>query len=283
MNAAASPIRLLLADVDGTLVTDDKVLTERSVEAVHRLDGAGVLLAVTSGRPPRGMQMLIEPLALSTPIAAFNGGIVVEPDMSVIDQKVIPGALVGPIVALIESSGLDVWMYRGPDWYVRDLDAPHVAREAFTVQFQPTLVESFDGITEGVAKVVGVGDDHDLVASVAAAAHDRFGDHVSAARSQPYYADITHPDANKGEVVKFLSTRYGIGLEEIATIGDQANDVLMFAHSGLSIAMGQSDREVQRAARRVTDSNQEEGFAKAVERFILPESSRRVPTDPGLR
>jgi Cof subfamily protein (haloacid dehalogenase superfamily) len=228
------------------------------------------------------MQMLIEPLALSTPIAAFNGGIVVEPDMSVIDQKVIPGALVGPVVALIDSSGLDVWMYRGPDWYVRDLDAPHVAREAFTVQFQPTLVESFDGITEGVAKVVGVGDDHDLVASEAAAAHDRFGDHVSAARSQPYYADITHPDANKGEVVKFLATRYGIATEEIATIGDQANDVLMFAHSGLSIAMGQSDREVQRAARRVTDSNQEEGFAKAVERFILPESGRSVPTDLGL-
>jgi Cof subfamily protein (haloacid dehalogenase superfamily) len=282
MNAAASPIRLLLADVDGTLVTDDKVLTERSVEAVHRLNGAGVLLAVTSGRPPRGMQMLIEPLALSTPIAAFNGGIVVEPDMSVIDQKVIPGALVGPIVALIDSSGLDVWMYRGPDWYVRDLDAPHVAREAFTVQFEPTLVDSFDDITDDVAKVVGVSDDHDLVASVAAAAHDRFGDHVSAARSQPYYADITHPDANKGEVVKFLATRYGIATAEIATIGDQANDVLMFAHSGLSIAMGQSDRQVQRAARRVTDSNQEEGFAKAVERFILPESSGSVSTSPGV-
>ena len=282
MNAAPSPIRLLLADVDGTLVTDDKVLTERSIEAVHRLHAAGVLLAVTSGRPPRGMQMLIEPLALSTPIAAFNGGIVVEPDMSVIDQKVIPGTLVGPIVALIDSSGLDVWMYRGPDWYVRDLDAPHVAREAFTVQFKPTLVDSFDGITEDVAKVVGVGDDHDLVASVAGAAHDRFGDHVSAARSQPYYADITHPDANKGEVVKFLSTRYGIAPQEVATIGDQANDVLMFAHSGLSIAMGQSDREVQRAARRVTDSNQEEGFAKAIERFILPESGGSVSTDPGL-
>ena len=282
MNPTISPIRLLLADVDGTLVTDDKVLTERSIEAVHRLHAAGVLLAVTSGRPPRGMQMLIEPLALSTPIAAFNGGIVVEPDMSVIDQKVIPGTLVGPIVALIDSSGLDVWMYRGPDWYVRDLDAPHVAREAFTVQFKPTLVDSFDGITEDVAKVVGVGDDHDLVASVAGAAHDRFGDHVSAARSQPYYADITHPDANKGEVVKFLATRYGIATEEIATIGDQANDVLMFAHSGLSIAMGQSDREVQRAARRVTDSNQEEGFAKAVERFILPERGGSVSTGPAL-
>jgi Cof subfamily protein (haloacid dehalogenase superfamily) len=263
-------VRLLLADVDGTLVTNDKVLTERSVEAVHDLHDAGILFAITSGRPPRGMEMLIAPLALTTPISAFNGGLTVEPDMSVLDQKVVPRELVPSIVALLDSSGLDVWIYRGPDWYIRNVDAPHVAREAFTVQFKPTVVDNIDGITEDVAKIVGVSDDYDLVASVAASAHDKFGDHVSAARSQPYYLDVTHPDANKGAVVKFLSSRYGLAPEEIATIGDQANDVLMFSHSGLSIAMGQSDREVQRAARRVTTSNEDEGFANAVDRFVLP-------------
>jgi Cof subfamily protein (haloacid dehalogenase superfamily) len=265
----ASPIRLLLADVDGTLVTNDKELTARAVEAVQQLDDAGILFAVTSGRPPRGMAMLVGPLAIKTPLAAFNGGLVVEPDMSVIDQKVIPDELVQPIVAMLESSGLDVWIYQGAEWYVRDVEAPHVAREAFTVQFEPTVLESYEGISERVAKIVGVSDDHDLVAAVAAAAHDKFGDHVSAARSQPYYVDVTHPEANKGGVVKYLSERYGISPEEIATIGDMPNDVLMFAHSGLSIAMGQSDREVHRAARRITTSNEEEGFANAVERFIL--------------
>jgi Cof subfamily protein (haloacid dehalogenase superfamily) len=268
-----SPVRLLLADVDGTLVTGDKVLTDRSIEAVGRLGEAGILFAVTSGRPPRGMEMLVGPLDLETPLAAFNGGLVVKPDMSVIDQKVIPEQLVAPIVALIESSGLDVWIYLGAQWYVRNLDTPHVAREAFTVQFDPTVVDSYDGMTDSVAKIVGVSDDHELVASVTTAAHDEFGDHVSAARSQPYYLDLTHPEANKGGVIKFLSARYGIGTEEIATIGDMPNDVLMFAHSGLSIAMGQSGREVHRAARRVTTSNEEDGFANAVERFILKERS----------
>jgi Cof subfamily protein (haloacid dehalogenase superfamily) len=263
------PIRLLLADVDGTLVTKEKVLTERSVQAVRELREAGILFALTSGRPPRGMQMLVEPLALDTPIAAFNGGIVVDPDMSVIDQKAIPGELVAPIVSLLESSGLDAWIYRGADWYVRDPEGPHVARETFTVRFDPTVLDSYDGVTDAVAKIVGVSDDHDLVASVTATAHDRFGDQVSAARSQPYYLDVTHPQANKGAVVRFLSERYGISPEEIATIGDMPNDVLMFAHSGLSIAMGQSSPEVQRAARRVTTSNEDEGFAAAVERFVL--------------
>ena len=277
-SARREPVRLLLADVDGTLVTKDKVLTERSIEAVRELRDAEILFALTSGRPPRGMQMLIEPLSLSTPISAFNGGLVTEPDMTVLEQKVIPDELVPAIIAMLESAGLDVWIYSGAEWLVRDLQAPHIARESFTVQFDPTLVESFDGHTEDVAKLVGVSDDHDLVASVARAAHDEFGDHVSAARSQPYYLDVTHPGANKGGVVKFLSARYDVPEEQIATIGDMPNDVLMFARSGLSIAMGQSDREVQRAARRVTGSNEEDGFANAVERFILRVNDRATLT-----
>ena len=78
-------IRLLLADVDGTLVTPDKQLTDRAIEAVHQLRRADILFAVTSGRPPRGMEMLFDPLDLSTPIAAFNGGLVIERDLSVVE------------------------------------------------------------------------------------------------------------------------------------------------------------------------------------------------------
>jgi hydroxymethylpyrimidine pyrophosphatase-like HAD family hydrolase len=70
-------------------------------------------------------------------------------------------------------------------------------------------------------------------------------------------------------VVDYLSEQFDISPQEIATIGDMPNDVLMFAHCGLSIAMGNAGHEVQRAARRVTTSNQDEGFANAVERFIL--------------
>jgi Cof subfamily protein (haloacid dehalogenase superfamily) len=266
---SSTRIRLLLSDVDGTLVKMDKTLTDRSIAAVHALDEAGIGFAVTSGRPPRGMSMLVEPLRLRTPLAAFNGGLVVDPEMDVVEEKVVRDDLVAPVIELLQSLELSVWVYQGADWLVRDLDGPHVAREAHTVQFSPTLVESFAGVESGVAKIVGVSDDHDTVASAAVTVREQFTDHVSAARSQPYYLDVTHPEANKGGVVKFLSKRYEIPTEEIATIGDMPNDVLMFAHSGLSIAMGNADREVQRAARRVTTSNDEDGFANAVERFIL--------------
>jgi Cof subfamily protein (haloacid dehalogenase superfamily) len=267
---SGSPIRLLLADVDGTLVTQEKVLTDQAVEAVHRLRDAGILFAITSGRPPRGMEMLIEPLGLETPIAAFNGGLIVNPDMTVIERRVLSETLVLPLAELMGSFGLSVWLYRGTNWYVPDLNGPHVAREAWTVKFQPTLMSGFEGRTDDVAKMVGISDDYDAVSRASAAAHDRFGEHVTAAPSQPYYLDITHPRANKGEVAKYMAERYSLSVEEIATIGDQPNDVLMFAHSGLSIAMGNANQQVQRSARRVTDTNENNGFAAAVLRFVLP-------------
>ena len=262
-------IRLVLSDVDGTLVTKEKELAPSSVAAVGRLHEAGILFAVTSGRPPRGMSMLVEPLALTTPIAAFNGGLLASPELEVLEEHTIPDRLVPSAIELLTSFGLSVWVYRENDWLILDPKGPHVEREAHTVRFEPLVVDSFDGRTTEIAKIVGVSDDHDVVAAAAERANDELGDDVSASRSQPYYVDVTHPQANKGAVVRYLARRYDLPPEEIATIGDMPNDVLMFAHSGLSIAMGNADREVQRAARRVTTSNDDDGFANAVERFVL--------------
>ena len=269
----APRVRLLLADVDGTLVTPEKALTERTVAAVRKLRAEGVLFAVTSGRPPRGMAMLIEPLELELPLAAFNGGLLVDRHLVVLEQHEIAQHSVLPIVELLESHALDAWLYRGADWYVRRSSAPHVDREARTVAFTPTLVDSYDQLTDRVAKLVGVSDDPHAIAAATSAVQDRFGDHLSVASSQPYYLDVTHPKANKGAVLLDLSARYAIKPEEIATIGDGANDVLMFAKSGLSIAMGNAGSDVKRAASFVTTSDAEEGFANAVERFILPRAA----------
>ena len=265
----STPIRLMLADVDGTLVTQQKTLTDPAIEAVHRLHAAGILFAITSGRPPRGMGMLVKPLDLRSPLAAFNGGLFVNPDLTVIEQRTIPDDLVVPIAKLMATLGLSVWVYRGADWYVPDPNGPHVDRESWTVKFQPKVMTNIEDLTSHVVKIVGVSDDHDAVSKASLAAHDRFGDHVTAPTSQPYYLDVTHPDANKGVVARWLAGRYGLSAEEIATIGDMPNDILMFAHSGLSIAMGNADPQVKRAARRITDTNDNDGFARAVERYLL--------------
>jgi Cof subfamily protein (haloacid dehalogenase superfamily) len=267
---AAKKIRMLIADVDGTLVTQEKVLTQRAIEAVQRLDDAGIQFSVTSGRPPRGMAMLIEPLKLHQPLAAFNGGVLIKPDLvTVVDQKFLAAGVPEKVIEAIENHGLDVWLYTDTAWYIRDAKAPHVEREQWTVKFPPTVVNTFDGLLGRVAKVVGVSDDLDLVAKCEKDVQESGGTNISAARSQPYYLDVTHPQANKGEVVLAMSSLLNIPTEEIATIGDMPNDVLMFVKSGVSIAMGNASPEVQASATYVTSSNAEEGFANAIEKFVL--------------
>ena len=265
-----SEIRLLIADVDGTLVTPEKALTSRACAAVDRLRTAGIEFAITSGRPPRGMAMLRGPLQLNHPIAAFNGGMFVQPDfVTVLEQRSVPPAVASEVVDYLLAAGCDAWVYRGAEWFVRDLQAPHVAREQRTVQFAPTRVDDLQTVLDDAVKIVGVSDDGPLVARCEDGLRSRLGVNATAARSQPYYLDITHADANKGAVVRFLARTLGVGLEQIATIGDMPNDVLMFGVGGTSIAMGNASPEVQRAAAHVTTSNRDEGFANAVDRFIL--------------
>jgi Cof subfamily protein (haloacid dehalogenase superfamily) len=283
---ASKKISILLADVDGTLVDSQKRITPRAKAAIQKLREAGIKFAVTSGRPPRGMKMIVEAVKLSTPIAAFNGGMLVEPDtMKVLTQQTLDAEIARSVIKRVGEFNLDVWVYAGVNWYLLDLNSPHREKEERTVQFPPTAVKNFDeALEQGVAKVVGVSDEYDLVAKAEKGIVEEFehGVHakctttsrdcepsVSAARSQPYYLDVTHPKANKGFVVKMLADLLKIPPAEFATIGDMPNDVLMFKQSGYSIAMGQASEEVKQSATSVTAGMDDEGFAKAVENFVL--------------
>ena len=267
---AASTISLVLADVDGTLVTTEKVLTSRAAEAVKDLQAAGIDFAITSGRPPRGMSMLIEPLALQGAIAGFNGGVFVNPDLSVIESHALEPATAKQALELILDQGLDAWVYTEQEWLIRNRDAPHVARETWTVKFDAKVVGSFtDRHLAHAVKIVGISDDIELVAACGKVVQNALGEKASAARSQPYYLDVTHPLANKGTVVATLSKLLNFPPEQIVTIGDMPNDVLMFRKSGFSIAMGNSSDQVKAQASAVTDSNENEGFANAMRKFVL--------------
>ena len=263
------PIRLVLADVDGTLVTQQKVLTARTKEAVGKLREAGIMFATTSGRPPGGMQAVIKDLNVTTVVAGFNGGVFVTPRLDPIVTRDLPKDAAARALELIREHSLVAWLYTETVWYVKDRKGPHVDRESRTVGFGPEVTSDYSPYIGQTAKIVGVSDDHEAVAACEKAVQEELGHQVSAARSQPYYLDVTHPAANKGSVVDFLSAAYLIPASSVATIGDMPNDVLMFENSGMSIAMGNASKEVQAQADFVTDSNEEEGFAHAIERFVL--------------
>ena len=265
-------ISLFLADVDGTLVTHEKVLTEKAKKAVADLRAAGIRFAITSGRPPKGMEMVIGPLAIDTPIAGFNGGLFTDAALKPIEERKVPADVAKDVVAMIEDAGLDAWLYAGNDWLVHKEDAPHVAREQRTVQFAPQVVADYSDRYGDTVKIVGVSDDHDAIYACVLKVRDTFGERVTAALSQPYYLDVTHPQANKGGVVLALSKQLGIPIDEIATIGDSENDTSMFVKGGFAIAMGNADEETRAKADVVVADCDSEGFAEAVRKYILPKA-----------
>jgi len=113
-------IRLLMSDVDGTLVTHDKVLTEAAKAAVRELRQAGIASPSPAAARRGGLRMLIEPLALDGTIAGFNGGLYVNPDLSVIRRHMLDPSTARQAVTLMMERGLDVWVYTEDQWLIRD-------------------------------------------------------------------------------------------------------------------------------------------------------------------
>jgi Cof subfamily protein (haloacid dehalogenase superfamily) len=263
-----SRITLVVSDVDGTLVTHDKRLTDGAGRAVQRLHDAGIGVTITSSRPPVGMRFLIEPLGITLPIGPFNGSSIVDSKLKPIEQHLIPAAAARRSIEVLDEFGVDVWLFTNDQWIIRRDDGKYVPHEQNTIKFDPTFANDFTPFTATACKIVGASADAALLQRCEIAMQKTLGTQASAIRSQSYYLDITPPGHDKGTFVETMAKRLGISTNAVATIGDMQNDLAMFKKSGLSIAMGNATDDVKKQASHVTGSNEEEGFAGAID-FIL--------------
>ena len=269
-NSIQMPVRLVVSDVDGTLVRTDKSLASSTVAAAGRLREAGIPLAVVSARPPRGLLWIAEELGLSGLLAGFNGGTIAQPDGTVVQQRTVPPDAARTALDLFARNGVSAWFFTAQEWLAQDPHGPHVAHERHTVRFNERIVESFEPYIDQGGKVVGVTDDAPLLARLEGELQGLLGDTANAKRSQTYYLDVTHPEANKGNAVRLLAAQLGVELAAVAVLGDMANDLPMFDVAGFAVAMGNGSAEVQARAAAVTGSNDGDGWAQAIDQFILP-------------
>lgn len=258
------PIKLVISDVDGTLITPDKQLTTATLDAVRDLRARGILFTITSSRPPVGLRMLSHPLGITLPMGPFNGSSIVGPDLSAEEQHIIPVTAVMQSLALFARLGIDAWIFTNRHWIAHRDDGRYVPHEQRTIQEKPIIVDNDNPYLDKACKVVGVSDDFALLARCEIELHALLGSKAHAARSQDYYLDVTPPGHDKGTFVATMSARLHIPPQAIATIGDMSNDLPMFRASGTSFAMGNASDEVKAEATRVTTSNENDGFARAV-------------------
>jgi Cof subfamily protein (haloacid dehalogenase superfamily) len=261
-------IALVVSDVDGTLLTKDKTLTEAAKSAVQKLHEAGIGFTITSSRPTMGMRFLIEPLGITLPIGAFNGSCIVDPALKPVEQHQIPETAVRRALDVLNEFGTEIWLFTADLWLARDPDGHYVPHEKRAIRADPTIVADFSPYLASTCKIVGAHSDPDRLQRCEIAMQKALGAEATAVRSQSYYLDITPPGVNKGTFVQTMARRLGISLDAVATIGDMQNDLAMFRVSGTSFAMGNASDDVKKEATHVTASNEDEGFAKAMETIL---------------
>ena len=266
-------IALVVSDVDGTLLTSDKALTDRAVAAARRLRRAGIGFTIISSRTTIGMRFLIEPLQITLPVGAFNGSSIVDPQMKPIEQHFLSAAATRRSLDMFSEFGIDIWLFTNECWFARNGNGEYVPLEKRAIRADPTVIGDFTPHVASACKVVGSSSDPALLVRCEAAMQSALDGTANAVRSQSYYLDITPPDYSKGTFVQAMAKRLGVSTSEVATIGDMQNDLAMFEVSGISIAMGNAAENVKKRATHVTSSNEEEGFAGAVE-MILQENRR---------
>jgi Cof subfamily protein (haloacid dehalogenase superfamily) len=266
----AAEIALVISDVDGTLVTGDKRVTAATRAALGRLRAAGIGFSIASARPPIGLKGLVAELGLDLPMGSFNGASVVRPDLSVIEELMIPEPAARAALDQLLAADLDVWVFAEGAWCLRDPDGPYTDLERRTIGAPPRVVPDLGTLMGATSKIVGVSHDHAHLAACEARIGAALAGRATVHRSQAYYLDVTPPGLDKGGFVTWMSRHLGIPSERIATFGDAGNDRPMFAASGVSVAMGNAEADVQAAATYVTDGNDADGFANGIARFILP-------------
>ena len=261
-------IALVVSDVDGTLLTKNKVLTDDARAAVRKLHAAGIGFTIVSSRPTIGMGFLIEPLSITLPVGAFNGSSIVDAALKPMEQHLIGADVAQRSIDVLDTFGVDIWLFTNERWYTRNPDGEYVPHEKLAIKADPTIVPDFTPHLAAACKIVGASSDPALLQRCEVAMREAVGHDATAVRSQTYYLDVTPPGHDKGTFVEAMMKRLGIPAGAVATIGDMENDLPMFARSGISFAMGNAADNVKQRATHVTDSNEQDGFARAMETVL---------------
>lgn len=260
-------VKLVVSDVDGTLVDGKKKLTDGTVAAVKRLTEGEVGFTIISARPRSGMMPIADALEIDAPMGAFNGGMIFTRDGTIVSWDHIDPAVVRGVFDL-DHAGTDVWVFADDKWHASTDQGAHVASERITSDQDPIVTNDFAALYDRADKITFVSDDEALLRGIAEQAK-HFSDRATIVQSQTYYLDVTPLTGNKGDGITALAKAFDVPLGQVCAIGDQANDLPMFARAGLSIAMGQGPEAVRAKADRVTGGNDDDGVAQAIDDVIL--------------
>lgn len=265
--------KMIVLDLDGTLTNRDKVITPRTKEVLMEAQEKGKTVILASGRPVYGVMPLAKELHLEQYggyILAFNGGMIMNcKTEEVVFSRQLPIGANGTIADLAVEHGVDILTYEGDKIIASNRECPYTQLESRINHLEIKQVESMkDYATFAVPKFL-MTDDGDYLALVEPRVKAALGKNFSVYRSEPFFLEIMPKGIDKAKSLERLLKILGMSREQMIACGDGYNDLSMIQYAGLGVAMGNGVLPVRKIADYITLSNDEDGVAHVVEKFMI--------------
>lgn len=266
MRPSSAKRRLVVLDIDGTLLTSSGVILRSTRRAMAALIDRGHLVALASARPPNSVKTIADSLLGSNAAAliSLNGALNMRGD-AILYERTIGAPAIDAIVETAIARGLEVSLFTRSEWFVESI-GEGVLAEAEILGFGPTIIADF-GVAPSVHKVLLIGSSDATAGLRDWANQSRHG--ISAALSKATYCEITSARTSKAAAIGVLAQEYGIDISDVIAFGDGDNDLAMMARAGIGVAMGNGTPALKHAANLVTSSNDTDGIARALGRLGL--------------
>ena len=265
--------KLIALDMDGTLLTTDKKVSERTEAAIKAAEGKGVKIVLASGRPLIGINRYLEELELikgEDYVLSFNGGLVQNTKTEEIVSKVsLKGSDLKYIYEISKQLNINIHAFSAKDGLITPRNSQYTYHEA-EINGIDINIKDFNEVDdeEDIIKVMMI-DPQEILDPAIERLPKEVYEKYSVFKSSPFFLEFTHKEVDKGLGLKRLGEYLGIKKEEIIACGDAGNDLSMVKYAGLGVAMDNAVSEVKEAADYITASNDEDGIAKVIEKFIL--------------
>lgn len=264
--------KLVAIDMDGTLLKEDKTVSNITKKAIERAQKKGVKVVLASGRPIEGIYRYLDELKLVSEddfVLSFNGSIIQNTKTKeVICKNVLKGSDLLYLYNISKKVGVNVHAFSAVGCITPKM-SKYTEVEG-TINGIDIKIVDFNNIdsSEDLYKVMMI-DEPDILEKAIKDIPEGVYDKYTVLRSTPYFLEFLNKNSNKGEGVKALANYLGIRKEEVICIGDAGNDLHMIEFAGLGVAMGNAFEEVKKAADYITSTNEDDGVAEVIEKFIL--------------